>query len=115
MAEDAAFRAWAHVVYPKHFPTPPRRSVGVSAELVAPFGFKLHSHERFAHNETMTADELTAYLLTQTNVIAAVESGSVPIEQAAQWIREGAAPFFNDQPRTMKFSGSIWFIQRNSS
>lgn len=114
MAENEAFRAWAHEDYQKHFPTPPRRSVGVSAELVAPFGFELRATERFAHDETMTADQLTAYLLTQTNVIAAVESGSVPIEDAAKWIREGVATYFNDQPRTMKFSGSISFIQRNS-
>src|SRR5690348_11559610 len=80
MSENAAFRAWAHETYQKQFATPPRRSVGVSADLVAPFGFQLRSHERFGHDETMTADQLTAYLLTQTNVIAAVESGSVPIE-----------------------------------
>jgi len=114
MAENAAFRAWAHEDYQKHFPTPPRRSVGVSAELIAPFGFELRATERFAHDETMTADQLTAYLLTQTNVIAAVESGSVPIEDAAKWIRQGVGPFFDDQPRTMKFSGSISFIQQCS-
>jgi ubiquinone/menaquinone biosynthesis C-methylase UbiE len=114
MTETDAFREWAWEIYPKKFPSPPRRSVGVSAELLAQHGFELRANERFTHEEKMTADQLTAYLLTQTNVIAAVEDGSIPIEAAARWIHDGIAPFFDGQPRTMKFSGSIWFIQRNA-
>ncbi|HTL27997.1 MAG TPA: class I SAM-dependent methyltransferase, partial [Tepidisphaeraceae bacterium] len=113
MVENAAFRAWAWEVHPKRFPTPPRRSVAASEEFVAPFGFSLRATERFAHEETMSADQLTGYLLTQTNVIAAVESGSTPLDEAAAWIRAGVEPFFRGGTGTMKFSGSISFVQRD--
>jgi SAM-dependent methyltransferase len=112
MAQNAAFRTWAWEVYPKRFPTPPRRSVGVSAELVEPLGFHLAGNESFAHEETMTAEQLTGYLLTQTNVIAAVESGSTALADAAAWIADGIAAFFAAKHATMKFSGSIWYLRR---
>jgi len=112
MAENPDFRRWAWDVHPSRFPTPPRRSLGVTAELVQPLGFTLAGTENFAHEETMTAKQLTAYLLTQTNVIAHVESGTISLAQAADWIETGVAPFFAGKPATMKFSGSIWFLQR---
>ena len=111
MEENAEFRRWAWEVYPKRFPAPARRSVGVSAELVEPHGFKVAGKEDFAHHETMTAEQLTGYLLTQTNVIAAVESGKTPLAEAATWILEGVTPFFGGRSPAMKFSGSIWYLR----
>ena len=61
----------------------------------------------------MTAEQLTGYLLTQTNVIAAVESGETPLADAAAWIMHGVTPFFSDKPRTFTFGGSIWYLRRN--
>jgi SAM-dependent methyltransferase len=112
MAENADFRNWAWEVYPKRFPTPPRRSFGAGlSELARPFSFTLAGTDKFAHDETMTAGQLTAYLLTQTNVIAAVESGTTPLEEAAEWIDAGVRPFFAGKPGTMKFSANIWYLR----
>ena len=47
--------------------------------MVQPYGFALACKDDFAHAEVMTSDQLTSYLLTQTNVIAAVESGNTPL------------------------------------
>jgi SAM-dependent methyltransferase len=114
MVENPDFKSWAWDIYLKRFPTPPRRSVGVTPELVEPHGFTLAAKDTFAHNESMTAEQLTGYLLTQTNVIAAVESGSTPLPDAASWIAAGLTPFFTAQPATMKFSGSIWYLHRTA-
>jgi len=111
MAEEPAFSEWAHETYPEKFPTPPRHNTGVAVDSVEPFGFELQNTEKFTHNEMMTAGQLTSYLLTQTNVIAAVENGTVPLEAAANWILGGIQPFFNDETRTMKFGGSMSFLQ----
>jgi SAM-dependent methyltransferase len=115
IAENAAFKQWAWEVYPKRFPTPPRRSVGVSAELVEPHGFTLAATEKFTHDEIMSAEQLTEFLLTQTNVIAAVESGNTPLLEAAAWIAKGVEPFFNAGQGTMKFGGSIWYLRRDGA
>jgi hypothetical protein len=59
----------------------------------------------------MRREQLLAYLLTQTNVIAAVEEGKISIADAADWIGNGIRPFFDDEQRIMKFSGTIWYIR----
>jgi SAM-dependent methyltransferase len=115
MAENADFRRWAWDVYPERFPTPPRRGTGISSELVEPLGFSLAGKETFTHDEMMTSDQLTSYLLTQTNVIATVESGTTPLAEAASWIEAGVKPFFKGAAGTMKFSGSIWFLRRSTA
>jgi SAM-dependent methyltransferase len=111
MAENPQFRAWAWEVYPKRFPTPPRRGAGVSSELVWPFGLELVGQESFENPTPMRREQLLAYLLTQTNVIAAVEEGKISIADAADWIGNGIRPFFDDEQRIMKFSGTIWYIR----
>jgi SAM-dependent methyltransferase len=111
MAENPKFRAWAWEAYPKRFPTPARRSVGVSAQLVSPYDLESVGQETFENPTPMRAEQLVAYLLTQTNVIAAVEEGKTSIADAADWIGNGIRPFFNDATRTMKFSGTIWYIR----
>jgi hypothetical protein len=58
------------------------------------------------------SEQLTGYLLTQTNVIAAVESGTTPLPEAVSLITAGISPFFNGGLRTMKFGGSIWYLRR---
>jgi SAM-dependent methyltransferase len=111
MAENAAFSKWAQKKYPKRFPTPPRHNRNVDEETIGTLGFTLQRTEKFTHDEKMRAEQLTGYLLTQTNVIAAVESGTVPLETAAKWIHNGIKPFFNNKVRTMKFGGSISFLR----
>jgi SAM-dependent methyltransferase len=112
MNENADFRRWAWEVYPKRFPAPPRGATVVNSELVTPHSFELIGSEKFANDESMSAEQLTAYLLTQTNVIAAVEAGTTPLAEAAEWIASGVSPFFNVSNRTMKFGGTIWYLRQ---
>ena len=116
MAEDAAFREWTRDIYPHKFPTPPRHSTNVSLETVEQFGFTHHRTEEFTHDETMDAEQLVDYLLTQTNTIAAIERDNIlSLSAAKHWIRDGIDRFFLGRRRTMKFGGSISFLQRMGS
>ena len=112
MAENAAFRKWAWEVYPKKFPTPARKGWGVTAEAVKPFGFELIVDQGFENLIQMSRQEFVGFLVTQTNVIAAVESGTMPIGEAAGWIDEGVRGFFGGAKRTMKFSGRVWGMRK---
>jgi len=112
MLEDPSFSKWAQKTYPEKFPTPPRYNTSVAVNAIEPFGFILQNTEKFTHNEIMTAEGLTYYLSSQTNVIAAVENGTVPLEAATNWILSNIQPFFKSETRTMKFGGSISLLQR---
>ncbi len=112
MVENGGFQNRTSDAYPKRFPAPPRHSLGLSEELAAPHDFKLCGTEKFMHNETMSTEQFTGYLLTQTNVIGAVEKGATPLAEAAAWIAEGVKLFSGGGRRTMKFGGMIWFLER---
>ncbi len=61
----------------------------------------------------MTADQLAGYVLTQTNVIAAVEEGAEPIEQAAEWVAAGTGRFFEGRERVdFTFGGRIVCLRK---
>jgi ubiquinone/menaquinone biosynthesis C-methylase UbiE len=112
MLENTAFRAWASDVYGSKFPAPPRKAAGVSDELAASCGLVLRGSEQYTHDECMTAEQLTAYLLTQTNVIAAVESSVTSLDEANAWIAASVMPFFQTTHSTLNFRGSVWYLQR---
>jgi SAM-dependent methyltransferase len=112
MAENADFRKWAWEDYPKRFPSPARKGWGVTRESVKPLGFDLIAEEPFENPTLMTRKQLVDYLLTQTNVIAAVENGSMEIKEAAKWIDDGIIPFFASELRTMRFSGRVWMMKK---
>ena len=59
----------------------------------------------------MSVAQLVEYLLTHTNVIAMVESGSTPLDDAASWITSSVTPFFQAERGTMQFGGDIWYLR----
>ncbi|MBP19056.1 MAG: methyltransferase domain-containing protein [Pseudomonadales bacterium] len=111
MIENDSFKEWALGVYPQRFPKPPRHAEGIRDENIDPFGFKLKGHEKFTHDEVMSVAQLVEYLLTHTNVIAMVESGSTPLDDAASWITSSVTPFFKAERGTMQFGGDIWYLR----
>lgn len=60
----------------------------------------------------MSSEELVNYLLTQSNVIAAVEQGSESIEDVGSWIHSSVKPFFLKPHGTFEFVESILFLQK---
>jgi hypothetical protein len=54
------------------------------------------------------------YLVTQSNIIAAVEGQDQEIEDVRQWLTDGVAPFFDDRPEaSFLFGGFIWYLRHN--
>ena len=104
IVESPAFRAWNREVYLSRYPTPPRGRQPITSEFVAPFGFELVADERGTAVAQMTGEQIAAYLLTQSNVIAAVEQGSESLESVAEWISTGVREFVGDEsPVTLRF------------
>jgi SAM-dependent methyltransferase len=114
MSGNADFGKWYRNVYSRQFPPVPRCSFGNRMEATAaPYGLNLKDAETFIHDELMTLEQFTAYLLTQSNVIAAIDKCGVPVEEIAGWLGQGAKPFFGDHQRTIEFVGSIWYLRRS--
>jgi SAM-dependent methyltransferase len=114
MREDPAFQNWGREVYPQRFPTPPRNSNPLTREDAAGSGFVFIEEERYENEVSFTAEELVAYLTTQTNVVAAIEQGRESVESANQWLLEQVRPFFANVSATFVFVTRAWYLRKEA-
>ena len=91
MPGNNKFRGWQKDVYLGRFPSPPRNALaGVGDHRP---GFETIEKASFTEVIPMLQEQLVNYLLTQTNTLAAVESGQ-PTEDVSGWLRAETAAFF---------------------
>jgi len=114
MKENESFEQWSREIYPSRYPAPPRDSTPMTAERANEFGFSSFHMERFQNEVQFTADELSAYLTTQSNVIAAVEQGDETIDDVYLWLVSQTKPYFHSIKATFMFGGSIWYLQKGA-
>jgi hypothetical protein len=70
--------------------------------------------EVFTNPVQLTKEQLILYFTTQSNIIAAVESGKTSYEAVEDWLNESLRPFFPDptEPQTIHYGNWIKYIQR---
>jgi ubiquinone/menaquinone biosynthesis C-methylase UbiE len=113
MEEDPAFEAWCACVYLQRYPTPPRAPVAFDTEEIARQGFRLVGQERYQNVVTFSPETLIDYLVTQTNVIAAVEGGREQLADVRHWLIHSILPLFeNREDAHFLFQGPIWYLQK---
>jgi len=110
LAEEPAFGPWYREVYLLRYPTPPRSQAAVSEEFVGPFRFTFGGKDTLTQGIAMSRDQCVSYLLTQSNIIAAVERGSERLEAVAAFLSDSVVAFFRDAARTMQFQSDIVFL-----
>ncbi len=94
MQSNPGFATWGADTYLLKFPSPPRNAmVGGSDDYE---GFELLSEEAFTEEVPLTREQLTDYLLTQSNTIAAVEEGRATAEEIRTWLLAELDPFYED-------------------
>lgn len=110
-----AFNAWFRETYLTRFPTPPRPRTALGPAEAAQYGFRFTGQEQYQNTVVFSAERLVDYLVTQTNVIAAVEGGGEPLADIRRWLLDGLAPLFADQPEArFPFSGPVWYLQKHA-
>jgi ubiquinone/menaquinone biosynthesis C-methylase UbiE len=110
--ENHAFQAWARTHYVMRYPSPPRTRVGFGVEDAAKDGFQFIGQEDYHNMVKFSVATLVDYLVTQSNIIAAVEGGKERIEDVRQWLKESVTPFFEDRAEaTFVFRGPIWYLR----
>lgn len=113
MRGQPAFNDWYKNEFLKKYPVPPRgrRAFDSQSEIATDFVLE---HEECAENTIeFSAKELADYLVTITNVIAAVENGTEPLEEVYEWLTNGIAPFFENGRKEFAFINPVWFLRRN--
>lgn len=111
-----AFETWFRESYLKRFPSPPRAWTSFDAEETANEGFRLLAHERRPNTIRFSPEALADYLLSQSNVIAAVEGAGEDAARVKAWLMESVTPFYRGEPDAgFLFDAPVWFLQRDAS
>jgi SAM-dependent methyltransferase len=88
------------------YPPPANEARRLSPDILAEVSsvFSVRSHQQFEIGITLTPDRYLDYMMTETNVAAAVRSG-VPLSEIRSWCAETLAPFWNGPEREVLFRG----------
>ena len=113
MEEVPAFQTWMSQVYLKRYPSPPRDRSPFDAADAEGQGFHFVGQEQYQNQVRFSVATLVDYLVTQSNVIAAVEGGSEHIDDVREWLTGHIRPIFGDRGEaTFRFHGPIWYLRK---
>ena len=59
---------------------------------------------------TLTREQYVEFMLTQSNVISAVDMGSEPLSASREWMKRTLAPIFPEKKATLWFAGYVWYL-----
>ena len=84
----------------------------ITADEAGRHGFAAPLHRDFASACPFTAAQYAAFLMTESNVIAAVEYGERTEAEVRGWLDGELAPLFGREPRRVAFGGYIQALRR---
>ncbi len=111
--ENPEFQAWFQSSFLINYPTPPRNRVEINEADASREGFMFFHEEPYQNEVELSVRNLVDYLMTLSNIIAAVEGGGRAAEEVARWLTENVRPFYGRRSEsTFLFSGTIWYFQK---
>ena len=111
MLENRAFEPWCRESYAARYPSPPRDQRPFTDDDARAHGFRFTGRERFENTVTFSAEELARYLMTQSNVAAALEEGAEHPDDVRAWLARSVAPFFPAPRATFRFGTEVWYLR----
>lgn len=112
MQENPAFEHWSQGRYLARYPSPGRGGSGPTEAEAAAAGFRIARSDFVTNEVTFTPAGLVDYLMTQSNVIAALEEGADPASAIQRWFVEEVTPLFPAERGTFLFGGPVWYLKR---
>jgi len=106
-----AFKRWFRDVYIARYPSPPRDQQPFTDAYAAAAGFQFVRREHYTNDVRFALESFVSYLLTQTNVIAAVEEGNESLAAVEQWLHDELRPWFTHPVETFEFGGPLWLLR----
>ena len=112
MEEKPEFKSWFQENYLKRFPPPPRGGLTFTPEDSEQSGFQLLGQETYQSSISFSVERLVNYLISHSNVIAAVEFGQEEIDEVRCWLTESIKPLFgNLEEASFLFNAPIWYLK----
>jgi len=103
---------WYDEVLLKRYPRPASSDPIITADEASRSGFGPPVHRDLAMTCPFTATRYAAFLMTESNVIAAVEYGSETAGRVRAWLESELAALFGSGERALSFGGYIQVLRR---
>ncbi len=107
------FKPWFLSMYLERFPTTPRDNRPLDSRSASQAGFQLVTNETYTNVVLFKREQLVDYLLTHTNIIAAIERGNWTLDEVRAYLSTEVSPYFPSQePRAFDFGGPIILLRK---
>jgi SAM-dependent methyltransferase len=103
---------WYDEVFQARYPRPASPDPLVTVDEAARYGFAAPVHRAFASAASFTARQYAAFLMTESNVIAAVEYGPEAADRVWAWLESELLSLFGEGSRPVGFSGYVQALWR---
>jgi SAM-dependent methyltransferase len=103
---------WYDEVFLRRFPRPAASDPMITAGEAARHGFVAPAHRGFASAWSFTPRQYAAFLMTESNVIAAIEYGDGDEARLRAWLEAELEPLFDGESRRVAFGGYIQALRR---
>jgi SAM-dependent methyltransferase len=113
MNGNESYGKWHREQYLTRYPAPPRNRRTLAESEASAYGFEPSGSEQFFHEVEFTPDQLVSYLLTQTNVISAVEAGREDLQSVGDWLLDSVELMFSGTRKSFSFWCDLQFFRRS--
>jgi len=103
---------WYGQVFQERYPRPPASDPMITADEARRHGFGAPAHRHLAMACPFTAAAYAAFLMTESNVIAAIEYGGETADALRAWLEVELPPLFGTGERAVTFGGYIQAMRR---
>jgi SAM-dependent methyltransferase len=103
---------WHEEVFRPAFPAPASPDPMVGSDEAGRFGFGAPAHHTFESQPSFNGPGYADFLMTESNIIAAVEYGERSAEEIRGWLEAELSGLFEGQTRAVTFGGYIQVLQK---
>ena len=110
---DTAYTTWYNDKYLQRFPKPPRQET-IWQQSDLPENFTMENQVFYNMTYDFSVKDFVDFMMIQSNVNAQIEIGQKTVEEVKNWMYETLSPIFNEEGKTLIFSGYNWYIKKTT-
>ncbi|CAB1060769.1 hypothetical protein D1BOALGB6SA_5536 [Olavius sp. associated proteobacterium Delta 1] len=112
MHDNPAYTRWYQEQYLTRYPKPPRDESPLTLSECGSYGFNIINDEPYSNDIIFSLDEYIDFIMTQSNVIVAIDTGKEAAAGVKMWMHTALGPLLPEKKGTFVFRGYIWYLKR---
>ena len=112
MHDNPGYTRWYQGQYLTRYPKPPRDESPLTVSECDSHGFHFVNEEAYANDIVFSLREYIDFIMTQSNVIVAIDTGKEDSAGVKMWLHTTLGPIVPEEKGTFIFRGDIWYLQR---